>query len=343
MLDFLDEVSSNSSSEFMFEVTYDVNTDFEYDELAAANRTSPSPSFYDDMNDKYCLSMFPTNYHTIAYIGMSILFSMLIFIGNILVLILPYISKTLRSPIFTTLLSFAVVSLFHGFDMLFSSLSKCSLLFSFRLNSAFVCMLFSCGRGFIANIRSLHLNLLACQRIYVFIFPLKARVHHTKTNVRRCILCIYIACVLIEIIMGVQGVRDCAVSRFNHDWYTTLKTHADFIVINLMVVCLLSAAMVSGIVQKYASSRLTKSASQKSQSRIASIVIILYFTLYCPLQIVVIVLQFTCKGQNYLGPISFTISTAHFVLSALNPIMLCLRVPEAKKALKDRLCRCINK
>ncbi|CAG2192068.1 unnamed protein product [Mytilus edulis] len=177
MLDFLDEVSSNSSSDFMFEGTFDVNTDSEYDELAAANRTSPSPRFYEDMNDKYCLSMFPTYYHTIAYIGMSILFT----------------------------------------------------------------------------------------------------------------------------------------------------------------------AMVSGIVQRYASSRLTKSASQKSQSRIASIVIILYFTLYCPLQIVVIVLQFTCEGQNYLGPISFTISMAHFALSALNPIMLCLRVPEAKKALKDRLCRCINK
>ncbi|CAC5397601.1 unnamed protein product [Mytilus coruscus] len=177
LLDFLDELSSNSSSDIMFEGTFDVNTDFEYDDLALANRSAPSQNVYEDMNDKYCFSMFPTYYHTNAYIGMSILFT----------------------------------------------------------------------------------------------------------------------------------------------------------------------GMLSGIVQKYASSRLTQSASQKSQSRMASIVIVLYFSFYCPLQIVVLLLQLTCVDPKYLGPISFTISMAQFVLSAFNPIMLCLRVPEAKKTLKDRFCRCFNK
>lgn len=65
MLDFLDELSSNSSSDIMCEGTFDVDTDSEYDDLAAANRTSASQSFYEDMNDKYCFSMLPTYYHTI--------------------------------------------------------------------------------------------------------------------------------------------------------------------------------------------------------------------------------------------------------------------------------------
>ncbi|CAC5395745.1 unnamed protein product [Mytilus coruscus] len=103
------------------------------------------------------------------------------------------------------------------------------------------------------------------------------------------------------------------------------------------------SGMLSGIVQKYGSSRLTQSASQRSQSSIASIVIALYFTFYCPLKIVGLFLQFACVDPKYVGPISFTVSMAQFLLNAFNPIILCLRVPEAKKALVDRCCPCIGK
>ncbi|VDI27105.1 Hypothetical predicted protein, partial [Mytilus galloprovincialis] len=72
------------------------------------------------------------------------------------------------------------------------------------------------------------------------------------------------------------GLRICVVDRSNLDLLTIVKTHADFIVLNLMVVLLLLAGMLSGIAYKYTSSTLTQSASQRSQSRIASIVIALY-------------------------------------------------------------------
>ncbi|VDI47507.1 Hypothetical predicted protein, partial [Mytilus galloprovincialis] len=99
--------------------------------------------------------------------------------------------------------------------------------------------------------------------------------------------------------------------------------------------------MLLGIVQRYVSPRLTQSASQRTQSRIASIVIVLYLSFYCPFKIVGLVLQFTCADPTYVGPIAFTASAAQFLIGALNPIMLCLRVPEAKKALKDKCCSCI--
>ncbi|CAG2251590.1 unnamed protein product [Mytilus edulis] len=141
--------------------------------------------------------------------------------------------------------------------------------------------------------------------------------------------------------MGVQGSRDCAVTRLGNDLSTIFKTYADFIVFNLLAVVLLSVGMMSGIVQKYTSSRLTQSVTQRTQSRIASIVIVLYLSFYCPLKIMGIALHFTCFDPSYVVPIAFTASTAQFILGALNPIMLCLRVPEAKKALKDRCCSCI--
>ncbi|CAC5425204.1 OLFR [Mytilus coruscus] len=296
---------------------------------------------YVDMVNKYCDSMFQSEYHKTVYIGMSISFSMLIFIGNILVLILPSISKAFRSPIFSTVLSFSFISLIRGIDLLFYSLAQCSLMFSFILKSGFECIIFSCVKGFIANVISLHLCLLACQRIYLSLFPFKAHVNHTKTNVRRCILCIYISCVLIELIMGVQGSRDCVVSAYGNDVSTIFKTNADFIVFNLIVVVLLSAGMLSGIVQRYVSPRLTQSASQRTQSRIASIVIVLYLIFYCPFKIVGLVLQFTCADPTYVVPIAVTASTAQFMIGALNPIILCLRVPEAKRALKDSCFSCI--
>ena len=314
------------------------------DDLPVPNRTVPADRYADgyvDMVNKYCDSMFQSEYHKIAYIVMSISFSMLICIGNILVLILPSILKAFRSPIFSTLLSFSVISMIRGIDLLFYSLAHCSLMFSFILKSAFECIIFSCVKGFIANVISLHLCLLACQRIYISLFPLKAHVHHTKTNVRRCIFCIYISCVLIELFMGVQGSRNCVVSSYGNDVSTIFKTSADFIVFNLIVVVLLSAGMLLGIVQRYVSPRLTQSASQRTQSRIASIVIVLYLSFYCPFKIVGLVLQFTCADPTYVGPIAFTASAAQFLIGALNPIMLCLRVPEAKKALKDKCCSCI--
>lgn len=181
------------------------------------------------------------------------------------------------------------------------------------------------------------------QRIYLSLFPLKAYVHHTRTNVCRCIFCIYMLCMLIELLMGVTGLRTCVVDRSNLDLLTIVKTHADFIVLNLMVVLLLLAGMLSGIAYKYTSSTLTQSASQRSQSRIASIVIALYVSFYCPLKIVGLFLQFSCEDPQYVGPISFAVSLAQFLFNALNPIILCLRVPEAKKAFSDRCCIFIRK
>ena len=295
------------------------------------------------MSYKYCEPMLRSKYIVNAYIGMCVLFCMLIFFGNTLVLVLPAISKSFRSPIFTTLLSFSIISLIHGFDLLFYSLAQCSMVFIFEFDAAFKCMLINCGRGFIVNVRSLHLCLLASQRIYLSLFPLKALVYHTRTNVFRCIFFIYFSCVLIECIMGFQGLRDCAVGRSKPEWSTIFKTNADFIVLNLIVVAFLLSGMLSGIVQKYTSPRITQSITQRSQSRIASIVIVLYLSFYCPLKIVVFVLQFACVDPMYVGPISLTVSLAEFLLNALNPLILCLRVPEAKRALKDKFCRCIGK
>ncbi|CAG2255604.1 unnamed protein product [Mytilus edulis] len=311
-----------------------------YDDLLVPKSIPEQVAGHIDIN-KYCDSMFQSEYHKIAYIGMSIFFSMLIFIGNICVLILPLISKTFRSPIFSTLLSFSLISLIRGIDLLFYSLAQCSLVFSFRIKSALECMLVSCVKGFIANVISLHLCLLACQRIYLSLFPLNAHVHHTKTNVRRCIFFIYISCVLIEMIMGVEGSRDCVISGRNNDASAVFKTNADFIVLNLMVAVLLSAGMLTGIFQRYVSPRLTLSASQRSQSRIASMIIVLYVIFYCPFKMMGLVLQFACADPTYVGPIAFITSMTQFMIFALNPIMLCLRVPEAKGALKNCCCSCI--
>lgn len=328
-------LSSNGSIDFII--------DFSKVDFSGANQSFLPENITTlvHISNKYCESMFQSKYLVNAYIGMSIFFCILILFGNILVLVLPYISKSFSSPIFKTLLSFSIISLIHGIDLLFYSLAQCSLVFTFELDSAFQCMLMNCGRCFIVNVRSLHLCLLACQRIYMSLFPLKARVYHTKTNVCRIIFCIYFTCVLIEFSMGFQGLRDCAVNKSIPDWSTIFKTNADFIVLNLFVVALLSAGMLLGILQKYTSPRLTLSVTQRSQSRVASIVIVLYLSFYCPLKIVVLVLQFTCVDPTYVGPIAFTASTAQFMIGALYPIMLCLRIPEAKSALMNSCCSCI--
>ncbi|CAC5358852.1 LPAR3 [Mytilus coruscus] len=327
---------------------FPVESGLGFDDLIVGNSTLPKLQVTDSnmfihMNYKYCLSMFPSAIHENVYMGMSIVCCLFIFVGNILVLVLPIISRTFRSAIFTTIFSFSSISLIHGIDLLFYSMSQCSIAFDFRLNSAFECMLLSCGRGFIGNIMSLHLSLLASQRLYLSLFPLKARVHHTNTNIRRSVVFIYFACILVELIMAVVGSRDCDVSKNSHNWSTVLQTYADFIVLNLITIVLLSSAMITGIVQQYISAGIIQSKAQRSQSRIASIIIALYLLLYCPFKIAAVVLQYTCVDPKYVGPIALIISTAQFLVNAFNPIILCLRVPEAKRALMDKLCGCKSK
>lgn len=188
---------------------------------------------------------------------------------------------------------------------------------------------------------SLHLSLLAFQRLYLSLFPVKAHVHHTKTNIRRSVVFIYVAGILVELIMTVAGSRDCVVNRYSHNWTTFVQTYADFIVLNLITIVLLSSAMITGIVQHYISTGLSQ--SKKSQSRIASIIIALYLILHCPFKIAAGVLQYACVDPKYVGPIAFIIATTQFLVNALNPILLCLRVPEAKRALMSKLCGCKSK
>lgn len=284
----------------------------------------------------YCYEMYSIIWLRYLYLIIVLVCSAMIAIGNFLILVLPFVSKSFDSPIFATVNSFAGISFCHGIDLLIYSLSHCSNVFTIYIDSNLQCLLVQCIRTFIRNVFTLHLSLLAFQRIFIAIFPLKARIYHTKKNIRNLICFIYVASLFLEPTMAFLGVRQCRDDEASNT--SIVLVYVDFMILNGITIISLALAMLVMAVKSVMSSNLTTSTHQRSQSRIASFVIITYIVIYCPLQIYTIVLQTLCQYSHNMVALYIIISILQFIVHSVNPILFCLRLKEVRNIFLRKCC-----
>lgn len=268
-----------------------------------------------------------------------------IFIGNVLVIILPVLNKFFRIPVFITVRSFSFVSLFRGLTFYFESFAYCPNIINMnflqlKLN---LCMI-SKFSAYIENVTCLHLCVLACQRIFMTSFPLKAQVYHTKNNIRVVLVCIYCLCVLLEIMLSFFGIRPCEFNAPSATMHIFLIQYIDLIFLNFLVSVLLITAMVASVIRLFASNKLPQTAGQKSQSRIASIIILIYTVLYCPISITATALEIQCADSEYILIINVLKTLLQVIVYSLSPFIFCLRMKVARRTLTMTFCksRCIS-
>ena len=96
--------------------------------------------------------------------------------------------------------------------------------------------------------------------------------------------------------------------------------------------------MIVAKVRQVRSKKLSPNASQKKQSLVASVVIIVYFVITFPIDFVILSLVMGCPSINVLMFATSLHEFSQLTLLAVIPIILCLRTPEARRTLLSKLC-----
>lgn len=299
------------------------------------------------INDNYvfqCQTLFSIASFRVVYIIITVSFCAVILIGNMTVIILPLLNRSFRVPIILTIQSFAFVSLINGLVALFQSLTVWSdiiYIHAIMKDKYFHCYWGKCT-AYIRNVMSLHLCLLASQRVFLTVFPLKSLVYHRNKNIRIGLISIYSGCVIFELLSGFFGIRACGYieQQATFDFGKVASLYVDIITLNILVCILLVAAMIISVIQLVRSKNIQQTSRQKSQSRMASVTIVTYITLYCPLQIALITVDVSCTGGNYVCFLTAARAILEVIVHSFAPFLFCLRLKNARRTLWETMCKC---
>ena len=258
-----------------------------------------------------------------------------IILGNGLVLILPiFHKKQFRFPIFITVQSLAAAGLLNVVEMVLTSLTSCEML---SIHS--VCVFVLSFRGYVKNVFTMHWSLLAVQRIFMTLFPLKANVYHTQKLVRITVFCFFLICLITEIfLIFFTSLRSCNLLLSSNLFLNEVFIQIDFIALSMMTcLMIIMSTVICTIRQLMSSKNIQQSAGQRKQSRLASVVVIVYIIIYCPLIISIPFIFQACSSILTVQLVTYLVELSRLIILTLSPIILCLRSPEVKNTIKSRV------
>ena len=277
---------------------------------------------------------------TAKYISwfVSIVLLVTIVIGNIVILLLTRLHKSLDSPMFVTIQSLSVISLIRTGFIIHSRYFSCATGITISnqpLTPHVYCYIQRIFDSAFENAILYHLLILTGQRILMTVFPLQSRAYMTKSVTKATIAVVNLVGVAIQVLMVFAGTDNCAEGDFQN--VTPFAVYR-FVLIGMMAIMFVLTIVISAVFARISSSKL-QSIGQRQQSMVATVVMVLYMITYCSLTALQLVMYITCPDDT-LGyeVVDWLLNHIKLCLYAINPILLCLRLKSVRTSLYRFIC-----
>lgn len=295
-----------------------------------------------NLNGSYAVCSNPAySSETAKYISwfVSTVFLVSIIIGNILILLLTRLHKSLDSPMFVTIQSLSAISLIRACFVIYERYFSCITQRFFdgqSINPGVFCYIRRIFDSASENAILYHLLILAGQRIFMTVFPLQSRAYMTKSVIKATIVVVCLVCVAIEAITLFAGINGCVSTDYEivrpYDMYT-------FALIGVMAIMFVLTTVISAVFARASASKL-QSTGQRQQSMVATVVMVLYMISYSSLTALNLVMYITCPDDTLaFAVVEWLLSHIKLCLYAINPILLCLRLKSIRTSLYNFICK----
>ena len=277
---------------------------------------------------------------TAKYISwfVSIVLLVTIVIGNILILLLTRLHKSLDSPMFVTIQSLSAISLIRTGFIIHRRYFGCTtkiVITNQPLTPNVSCYIQRIFDSACENAILLHLLILTGQRILMTIFPLQSRAYMTKSVIKATLAVVCFVGVTIQVLMVFAGTDSCA--NGDEEVVTSFAMYR-FVLVGMMAIMFVLTTVISAVFARISASKL-QSIGQRQQSMVATVVMVLYMITYCTLTALQLVMYITCPDDT-LGyeVVDWLLNHIKLCLYAINPILLCLRLKSVRTSLYRFIC-----
>jgi hypothetical protein len=268
----------------------------------------------------------------------SIVFLVTIVIGNILILLLTRLHKSLDSPMFVTIQSLSAISLIRTGFIIYNRYFSCTteiFISNQSLTPNVYCYIQRIFDAASENAILHHLLILTGQRILMTVFPLQSRAYMTKSVIKATLAVVCLVGVAIQVLMVFAGTDRCANGDYQH---VTPFVVYRFVLVGMMAIMFVLTTVISAVFARISASKL-QSIGQRQQSMVATVVMVLYMITYCSLTALQLVMYITCPDDT-LGyeVVDWLLNHIKLCLYAINPILLCLRMKSVRTSLYRFIC-----
>ena len=268
----------------------------------------------------------------------SIVFLVIIVIGNILILLLTRLHKSLDSPMFVTIQSLSAISLIRTGFVIYNRYFSCTtemFISNQSLPPNVYCYIRRIFDAASENAILHHLLILTGQRILMTVFPLQSRAYMTKSVIKVTLAVVCLVGVAIQVLMVFAGTDRCANGDYQH---VTPFVVYRFVLVGMMAIMFVLTTVISAVFARISASKLL-STGQRQQSMVATVVMVLYMITYCSFTALQLIMYTTCPDDT-LGyeVVDWLLCHIKLCLYAINPILLCLRMKSVRTSLYRFIC-----
>jgi hypothetical protein len=186
----------------------------------------------------------------------SIVFLVTIVIGNILILLLTRLHKSLDSPMFVTIQSLSAISLIRTGFIIYNRYFSCTteiFISNQSLTPNVYCYIQRIFDAASENAILHHLLILTGQRILMTVFPLQSRAYMTKSVIKATLAVVCLVGVAIQVLMVFAGTDHCAKGDYQD---VTPFAMYRFVLIGMMAIMFVLTTVISAVFARISSSKL---------------------------------------------------------------------------------------
>jgi len=329
----------------------------ELNDLLLVNETLPSSfiqlldiangSIYDsykklEEGEYICDSLDLDNNMTTASKVMTAIAVFLILATNGLMIVIANVDKTLKSPVFVIIQSLSATSIIRGIMFFLMKFVGCYMLqfaYDMSRSRSTACHIQKLDE-YVDNVILFQLCLLVIQRLALTISPLKVHLLMTRKHVMKAIGVTVMASLIVDTLFAIFVTTTCqeVKERINYDSPQVVYRMC----LALFLVFLLVCSMIISLVRRTMSGVSLQVTSQQQQSKVASIAIISFMSVYVFVFGLNIYIYYACPADtNVFLASNFLVTYLPLLLYNIIPIVLFLRLKSIRNFIL-RPCKCIN-
>ena len=266
----------------------------------------------------------------------------LILATNGLMIVIVNVDKTLKSPVFVIIQSLCATSIIRGITFFLMKFVGCYIIqfaYDMSRSQSTACHIHGLG-GYVDNLILFQLCLLVIQRIALTISPLKVHLLMTRKHVMKAIGVTVMASLIVDTLFSIFVATTCqkVQERVNYDSPQVVYKMC----LALLLVFLLVCSMIISLVRRTMHEVYLQVTSLQQQSKVASIAIISFMSVYFFVFGVNIYIYYACPADtNAFLASNFLVTHQPLLLYNIIPIVLFLRLKSIRNFIL-RPCKCKN-
>lgn len=266
----------------------------------------------------------------------------LIFATNGLLILIANVDKTLKSPVFVIIQSLSATTIIRGIIFFLMRFFACHMLqFAYDISHSVssACHVQRLGE-YVENVILFQLGLLIIQRIAMTISPLKVRLLMTRKHAMKAIGVTVMASFLVDTLFAVLVATTCQKIQERVDFDSPHVLYR--MCLALLLVLLFICSMIISLIRRTIYGKSLRATSQQQQSKVASIAIISFMSIYVFLYGLNIYIYISCPADtNVFLASDWLVNYLPLLLYNIIPFVLFLRLKSIRNFIL-RPFKCIN-